>query len=130
MRTLILTTSLALTALGNAGASEMVSSTPVPVYDPVDSFQIYQRLDNWRAVDEDTLIVWATPSRPYLIDLMRRSPDLRFAETIGVTSTVGKVTKFDSVLVRGEDYPIKAIYKLTREQALELHQVQTVHQNA
>ena len=129
MKTLILTTALALTALGSASA-EVVSGSPVPVYEPVESFNMYPRLDSWRAVDEDTLIVWATPSRPYLIELTRKSPDIRFAETIGVTSTVGRVTKFDSVLVRDGDYPIKAIYKLSREQAREIRQIQIVHQDA
>ena len=130
MKTLLLTTSLALTALGTAGANEVVSGSPVPIYEPVDSFYLQHRLDGWRAVDEDTLLVWATPFRPYLIELTRRSPDLRFSETIGVTSTVGTVTRFDSVLVRGFDYPIKAIYKLSREQARELRQAQPDDESA
>ena len=86
--------------------------------EPVDSFNFFGRLDNWRAVDRDTLIVWATPFRPYLIELQRPSTDLRFAHVIGISSTVGKVHRgFDEVYIRGWPHQIKAIYRLTPEQA-------------
>ena len=86
--------------------------------EPVDSFNFFGRLDNWRAVDRDTLIVWATPFRPYLIELRRPSSDLRFAHVIGISSTVGRVhSRLDEVYVRGWPHQIKAIYRLTPEQA-------------
>ncbi|HEX9877140.1 MAG TPA: DUF6491 family protein [Gammaproteobacteria bacterium] len=123
----------ALLVLGTASASWATSSAPgaglQPAYEQIDSFHFYGRLDNWRAIDRNTLIVWTTPSRPYLVELMRGSPDLRFAQVIGLTSTIGNVhAKLDSVLVRGSEYPIKAIYRLNREQARELRQVRTTQQ--
>ncbi len=85
---------------------------------PVDSFNFFGRLDNWRAVDRDTLIVWTTAFRPYLIELRRPSAKLRFAHVIGITSTVGRVhSRFDDVYVDGWPYQIKSIHRLTPEQA-------------
>jgi hypothetical protein len=119
--------------LGTASASWATSSAPgaglQPGYEQIDSFHFFGRLDNWRAIDRDTLIVWTTPSRPYLVELMRGSPDLRFAQVIGITSTIGRVNaKLDSVVVRGSDYPIRAIYRLDREQARELRQARAAPQ--
>lgn len=112
----------ALLALGAASPGWTAGTTPASTdpssYEQVDRFNHFGRLDNWRVVDRDTLIVWATPARAYLIELTRGSPDLRFAQAVGVTSTIGTTyAKLDSVLVRGSDYPIKAIYKLSRAEA-------------
>jgi hypothetical protein len=115
----------ALFVLGTTSAGWAAAPTPEaelqPQYEQIDSFHFFGRLDNWRAIDRNTLIVWATPSRPYLVELSRGSPDLRFAQVIGLTSTIGTVhAKLDSVVVRGWDYPIKAIYKMSRDQARDL----------
>jgi hypothetical protein len=112
----------ALLALGATGPGWTATTAPASAdpsgYEQVDRFNHFGRFDNWRAVDRDTLIVWTTPARAYLIELTRGSSDLRFAEAIGVTSTIGKTyAGLDSVLVRGSDYPIKAIYRLSRDQA-------------
>lgn len=113
-------------ATANTQAADETSA-----YEQVSDFHYFGRLDGWRPVDGDTLILWATPFRPYLVELSRKSPDLRFAEVIGVTSTVNRVyAKLDSVLVGGLDYPIAAIYKLTRDEARNLRQIQTVHREA
>jgi hypothetical protein len=91
----------------------------------VDSIRLMTRLDGWTAVDRDTLILWATPFRPYLIELDRASPDLPFVETIGVTSTTNEVrAKFDSVRIRGMSYPIRGIFKLTRDEARDFKREQ------
>jgi hypothetical protein len=69
-------------------------------------------------VDDDSIIVWATPFRPFLVDLSRKSHDLRFTNTIALTSSAGQIyEKFDSVIVDGIRYPIKRIYKLDRASA-------------
>ena len=84
----------------------------------VKSFSVLTRLHSWRPVDEDTLIIWATPFRPYLVELAYPSHDLRFSDAIGLTSVAGRVhAKFDSVKVRGFRYPIEAIYEMTRDEA-------------
>ena len=76
--------------------------------------------NNWRAVSRDELILWASPSRPYLIKIWRPVTSLRFVNAIGVTTTVGRVTKFDKVIVDGQRLPIKSIVALDRETAKNL----------
>jgi len=84
----------------------------------VDRIHLFRSVDGWRPIDSDTLIVWTTPSKPYLIELSRKSYDLRFVEAIGVTSTAGDIyEKFDDIVVDGSPYPIQAIYKLDRKTA-------------
>ena len=60
-------------------------------------------------------------TEPYLVQLAYPSHDLRFVQTIGVTSLGDKVyAHFDSLRVRGFRYPIDNIYKMTKEEAREL----------
>jgi hypothetical protein len=67
------------------------------------------------------VILWATPFKPYLVELAFPSHDLRFSEVIGVTSVGSRVyAKFDAVKVGGFRYPIDSIYKMTREEARNL----------
>jgi hypothetical protein len=85
---------------------------------PVDSIPAIGRLHSWSVVDNDRLIIWATPSRPYLVELFRPSPELRFAVSIGVTSFGSRIhAKFDSVEVDGFSYPIRRIYEMSRDEA-------------
>lgn len=76
--------------------------------------------NDWRAVSRDELIIWATPSRPYLVKIWRPSTSLRFVNTIGVTSSAGRVTKFDNIIVDGQRLPIKSIKALDRQAAKDL----------
>ncbi len=80
----------------------------------------YGRLHSWRAISRDEIVVWASPSRPYLITLSRRNPNLRFAHAIGVTSHIGRITKFESVIADGWRTPIESIVALDRETAKSL----------
>ena len=113
-----------LAVLGLAGAVQAADATKFPAnadVSPVDSIQTFHRFDSWRPVDRDTLIVWVTPSKPYLIELARPSYDMPFEPAIGVTSMAGIVhAKFDNVIVDGMRYPIKAIYKIDRSTARNL----------
>lgn len=89
--------------------------------EPVRSFRALGRMHSWRALDRDTLIVWATAFRPYLVELAWPSHDLRFTEVIGVTESAGRVhSRFDSVVIRGIRYPIEQIYRLSPEDAKTL----------
>ena len=112
--------------LAAAGANARPAQTPAtadeqPAYESVDSFRVLTRLHSWQAIDNDTVIVWATPFQPYLLELAYPSYDLPFAEVIGVTSVGSRVyAKFDSVRVAGFRYPIESIYKMTREEARNL----------
>ena len=109
---------------GTTPASAEAVNTEIPntelleALEPIDSFNFFGRFDSWSAVDRDTLIAWTTAFKPYLIELRRPSPELRFAHVIAITSSVGMVhSRFDDVYIDGWPYRIKAIYRLTREQA-------------
>lgn len=92
-----------------------------PSLEAVESIPALTRLHGWKVVDDDSLIVWATAAKPYLLELDRPSHDLKFAETIGVTEFAGQIhSRFDSVWIRGLPYRIDRIYKLSREDAKAL----------
>jgi hypothetical protein len=92
-----------------------------PAFEEVTSFSILTRLHSWHAIDDDTVIVWATPFQPYLVELAFPSHDLRHSEVIGITSVGNRVyARFDSLRVAGFRYPIDSIYKMTREEARNL----------
>ena len=118
----ILTTAIAALSLIGFGAQAAVNEQVIAVTsqppEAVRDFHFFGHLDSWRPIDRDTLIVWTTPFRPYLIELQRPALGLKFAHAIGVTSTNGTVyAKLDAVKVRGLRYPIKSIYRLSKEQA-------------
>jgi hypothetical protein len=87
----------------------------------VDSIVMLRGPHSWQAIDDDTVILWATAFDPYLVELAFKSHDLRFAHVIGVTQSGSRVyAKFDAVKVGGFRYPIDSIYKMTREEARSL----------
>jgi hypothetical protein len=126
MKRLIATAALTIGFTASAAATEpagirLREHAPAAYGSPVDSVSAFARLDDWRALDNTTLIVWATPRRPYLIELNRPSPDLVFAQTIGLSLSTFRVRAgLDSVIVRGIDYPIAAIYALSADDARAL----------
>lgn len=75
---------------------------------------------SWRAVAKDEVLIWASPSRPYLVKIWRPFASLRFANSIGVTSTGGRVTTFDQVIVDGQRLPIRSIVALDKKTAKNL----------
>ncbi len=87
----------------------------------VDSIPMLTRPHSWHAIDDDTVIIWATAFAPYLVELAFESHDLRFAQVIGITQVGSRIyAKFDAVKVGGFRYPIDSIYKMTREEARSL----------
>jgi hypothetical protein len=90
-------------------------------FEEVESIPVMTRPYSWQALDEDTVIVWATPRSPYLVELAFESHDLKFSHVIGITQFGNRIyAKFDAVTVRGFRYPIDSIYKMTREEARSL----------
>ena len=90
-------------------------------YERVESIPMLTRPHSWSVIDEDTVIVWATPFDPYLVELAFASHDLKYAQAIGITQFGSRVyAKFDAVKVGGFRYPIASIYKMTREEARNL----------
>ncbi len=94
---------------------------PSPPFEQVDSIPMLTRPHSWQVIDDDTVIVWATPFDPYLVELAFKSHDLKFAQVIGITQFGSRVyARFDAVKVGGFRYPIDSIYKMTREEARNL----------
>lgn len=125
LRKLAMTSVAALAVASAAHAGDAVREVEIRPAPPsvadlerVDSMTVMTRPHSWRAVDEDTLIVWATPFHPYLVELAMPSHDLRFSHAIGLSQTGNRVhAGFDRVYVGGLRYPISGIYKLTRQEA-------------
>jgi len=69
--------------------------------DPVSSFQFTGNLWGWRSLGDSALAVWPRSNQGYLVELAGRCQDLAFAMSIGLTSSVGRVSAgFDRVIVR------------------------------
>ncbi len=65
----------------------------------VDRLSLY-RIKSWHALDNQSLIIRATPSVSYLVILRRPVFDLRFAHSIAFTSNGSWVhTRFDTIRV-------------------------------
>lgn len=89
-----------------------------------DVSRIYaNRVSSWQIVDPERIILWTSPSRPYLVQLHRRVPGLHFAHAIGVTSTGSSILeRFDAVIVDGIRYHIEDIQRIDRAEAKALTQ--------
>jgi len=103
-KTLLLTSLLLVTAC--AGQPSMTASERLELYrahagDPVSGFQFTGRLWGWRSLGDSALAVWPRSNQGYLVELTGRCSDLPFAHSIGLTSSVGRVSAgFDRVIVR------------------------------
>lgn len=101
--------------------AETLNAAELPQYESVRSITALGGLHSFSAIDNDTLIVWTTPFRPYLIELAYPSVDLKFSHAIAIDSRTSRIhARFDSVRIRGINYPIREIYKLDRDQARQL----------
>ena len=76
-------------------------------------------IHDWRAIDDQTLIVWS-PSRscPYLVELARRCMSIRFTEDIGFYDRDGRICPYggDAVIVprdAGDRCSIASIKRLS-----------------
>ena len=102
-------------------AANALGNSAQPAFEEVDSIPMLTRPHSWQVIDDDTVIVWATPFDPYLVELAFKSHDLKFAQVIGITQFGSRVyARFDAVKVGGFRYPIDSIYKMTREEARNL----------
>lgn len=65
----------------------------------IDRIQDY-RIDGWYYVDDYNVVFRGGPSAYYLLSFNGRCANLRGAHTIGFSTTAGRVTRFDQLLVR------------------------------
>jgi hypothetical protein len=91
---------------------------------PVDRFTKLGGITGWRPLGRDHLVVWTNINDAYLLTVSRPCDDLRFANTIGVTSTGSSITTFDKVLAGNDRCPIVEIrpvdYKRMKQDMREL----------
>ena len=117
----VLTLSSAAGFAAGARSANPAAAMAAASLERVDSIPMLTRPHSWQAIDDDTVVLWATPFDPYLVELAFKSHDLKFAQVIGVTQVGSRVyAKFDAVKVGGFRYPIDSIYKMTREEARNL----------
>ena len=77
--------------------------------EPVDKFTAW-RYDSWEPISRTQLVLRTSMNDAYLLTVDGTCSELPFAQSIGVTTTVGhQVTKFDKVLVRRESCLIREI---------------------
>ena len=72
----------------------------------------YFRVDGWEVVGRDQLILWTGMRDAYLLKVWEPCSELQFAFTLGFTSRLNHVTRFDKVLVGRDVCPIASIRKL------------------
>jgi hypothetical protein len=113
--------SLTVGSAASFAATETEIDASARAFEQVDSIPMLTRPHSWQVIDEDTVVVWATPFDPYLVELAFKSHDLKWAHVIGITQVGSRVyAKFDAVKVGGFRYPIDSIYKMTRGEARDL----------
>ncbi|MBM4219618.1 MAG: hypothetical protein FJ171_08295 [Gammaproteobacteria bacterium] len=78
------------------------------VGEPVERFTAW-RYYSWEPISRTQFVLRTSPSGAYLLTVDRTCAELQFAQNIGVTTTGHQVTKFDSVLVRGDRCLIRQI---------------------
>ncbi|MDJ0653274.1 MAG: DUF6491 family protein [Xanthomonadales bacterium] len=79
------------------------------------------RISSFRVLDNQRIILYATPFKPYLITLRRKANALRFDDAIAIKRSGSTIhARFDSIIVDGFPYSIKRIEKLDKETAKSL----------
>lgn len=121
---LLLSLTLGLGSVAQAATDpETIRADELSAYERVDYISALGGLHSFNPIDEDTLIVWTNRFTPYLVELQFPSSDLRWSYAIAIDAPTGRIhERFDSVRVAGLSYPIREIYKLSREQARQIRQ--------
>lgn len=109
----------AIAALGMASAAEASYDTDERKDDSI-WVGTFGSPSSWRPVSRNALVLWAGPSRAYLVTIRRPLHSLRFADALGVSKTGGRITTFDNVYIGGERLPIKSIERIDAKAARAL----------
>lgn len=119
---LVLSLTLSMGSIAEAATdAETIQADELPAYERVDYISALGGLHSFKPIDADTLIVWTNRSTPYLVKLQFPSSDLRWSHAIAIDAPTSRIhERFDSVRIAGLSYPIREIYKLSREQARQI----------
>lgn len=69
---------------------------------PVDTVSSMGRVTGWSSVSRNQLVIWTGVNEAWLLKVWDTCDDLSFANSIAVSRSGSRITKFDKVLV-GED---------------------------
>jgi uncharacterized protein DUF6491 len=114
MKTPLVATLFAATLLAGCANNPKLDYSDY-VGEPVKSFYM-PNFDGWTPVSKDQLVVWTGINEAYLLTVTGYCPDLKFANTIAVTSTANTVDKFEKVLVGRDRCFIKEIRPVDTKQ--------------
>ena len=84
-----------------------------------DCFRV-QDISGWHALDDKRLIVWSpTHSKPFLVTLMNRCPNLIFEQSLVFKSTLSRTCSNSRDKIYTEDMPcyIKSIERIDKQKA-------------
>jgi hypothetical protein len=77
-------------------------------------FAAHHGIENWRAVDRDTLLIEGHGDRWYRAELMGSCPGLRHALSIGFDHEPdGSFDRFSAIIVDGQRCPLRSLTQTT-----------------
>lgn len=99
----LLAAMLSAMLLIGCASTRMDSSQKLAMYranagEPVRSFQFFGRLHSWTPLGDRVLAVWTRPREAWLLELSGSCPDLAYAHSVAITSSLNSVqARFDRV---------------------------------
>ena len=77
---------------------------------PIDNFHFFRPLYSWEAVGPYQVVLWTTPWDAFFVTVQQPCINLEWVQRVGVTSTGGTVSHFESLLLpHNERCPITEI---------------------
>lgn len=87
---------------GRLGSDQRLALYRAHAGAPQSDMPFQGNLNGWNELGDSALAVWTRPGQAFLLELTGPCPDLPYAQAIGLTSRVGRVSaRLDKVLVRG-----------------------------
>lgn len=77
---------------------------------PVDRVRSMHRMDRWRSLGPDRLVIWTSVNKAWLFTLRAPCTGLEFTQSIRVSSSIGIVDRrFDKIIVERDECFIEEI---------------------
>ena len=77
--------------------------------EPVDTVTSMGRVTGWTSVSRDQLVIWTGVNEAWLLKVWDTCRDLEFADSVVVTRSGSRISRFDKVLVGDERCQITEI---------------------
>lgn len=77
--------------------------------EPVDTVNSMGRVSGWNSVSRDQFVIWTGVNEAWLIKVWNTCRDLEFADSVVVTRSGSRISRFDQVLVGDERCQITEI---------------------